>query len=236
MTPDELVIKLNKMAEQADKNAKDYGSEDRDYWQAAARAFEVAAGEAAKLTSTPLVAEQAGMVEAREAIAQIIDPHSFLPCSDNGDDEMNRFIAQMVSQSKEAAYRKADRILSALSATPKPVEREYFIGWNDGFEAAAGPLKFPTMLRKMWSGAEVQAWIDEQRAAALSSAPKAAEQAGSESANGIGLRIASKYVVGHPGLRLAKEIADAIAAERAALSTTPKPVNCSHQKGIVNDA
>lgn len=49
-----------------------------------------------------------------------------------------------------------------------------------------------------------------------------ANQTQRESANGIGLRIASKYVVGHPGLRLAKEIADAIAAERSALST-PKP-------------
>lgn len=61
MTPDELVLKLNKMAEQADKNAKDYSSEDRDYWQAAARAFRVSAGEAAKLTTPkPVEREEIG--------------------------------------------------------------------------------------------------------------------------------------------------------------------------------
>lgn len=34
--------------------------------------------------------------------------------------------------------------------------------YMDGYEAGAEPLpRFPTMLRKMWSGSEVQAWIDE---------------------------------------------------------------------------
>lgn len=39
-----------------------------------------------------------------------------------------------------------------------------------------------------------------------------------ESASGIGLRIAAEYAKGGPGVRLAKEIADAILAERARLS------------------
>lgn len=42
----------------------------------------------------------------------------------------------------------------------------YVIGWNAGFEHAfKEDLKFPTMLRKMWSGGEVQRWLDEQFAA-----------------------------------------------------------------------
>ena len=46
-------------------------------------------------------------------------------------------------------------------------EREYIVGWNDGFEhATSETLKFPTMLRKMWSGGEVQKWLDDQFALA----------------------------------------------------------------------
>jgi len=42
-------------------------------------------------------------------------------------------------------------------------DREYVIGWNDGFDHALTKivsLQFPTMLRKMWSGGEVQAFLD----------------------------------------------------------------------------
>jgi len=53
-----------------------------------------------------------------------------------------------------AAEGEAERVKS---------DREYIIGWNDGFAHVHGPLRFPTMLRKMWSGREVQAWLDAQR-------------------------------------------------------------------------
>ena len=42
--------------------------------------------------------------------------------------------------------RDAEKKLKALSAPP-PAQRQRFV--------------FPTMLRKMWSGSEVQAWLDK---------------------------------------------------------------------------
>jgi hypothetical protein len=56
-------------------------------------------------------------------------------------------------------------------------DREYVIGWNDGFDHALTKivaLQFPTMLRKMWSGSEVQAWLDarvKEARAALTEEP-----------------------------------------------------------------
>ena len=47
----------------------------------------------------------------REAIANIIDPHSFMP--DNSGDHI---VGEIVKQSRELALSKADRILAALSA------------------------------------------------------------------------------------------------------------------------
>jgi hypothetical protein len=44
------------------------------------------------------------------------------------------------------------------------LENGYFIGWNSGWDEAFQRLKFPIMLRKMWSGGEVQRWLDERRA------------------------------------------------------------------------
>jgi hypothetical protein len=60
---------------------------------------------------------------------------------------------------------EAATALSTLAAEVERVksDREYVIGWNDGFDHVHGPLRFPTMLRKMWSGGEVQAWLDAQR-------------------------------------------------------------------------
>ena len=43
-------------------------------------------------------------------------------------------------------------------------ENGYVIGWNSGWDEAFQRLKFPTMLRKMWGGGEVQRWLDERRA------------------------------------------------------------------------
>lgn len=43
-------------------------------------------------------------------------------------------------------------------------EREYIVGFNDGWDDLAAQLRFPVMLRKMWSGSEVQKWIDQATA------------------------------------------------------------------------
>jgi len=84
-----------------------------------------------------------------------------------------------------ALWREAaDRIEALEAALAKAVaevervqsDREYVIGWNAGFEHVNGPLRFPTMLRKMWSGSEVQVWLDEQR---IEAARQAAADEGS---------------------------------------------------------
>lgn len=48
--------------------------------------------------------------DPREAIARIIDPHSFMP-----DDSGEYIVGEIVKQSRELAFRKADRILAALA-------------------------------------------------------------------------------------------------------------------------
>lgn len=40
------------------------------------------------------------------------------------------------------------------------------MGWKYGFDAGkeqTKPLRFPTELRKMWTGAEVQDWLDKNQ-------------------------------------------------------------------------
>lgn len=64
-----------------------------------------------------------------------------------------------------AALTAAEARIKMLEAKVARVQsdREYIIGWNAGWdEAAEQTLTFPTMLRKMWSGGEVQKWIDQQ--------------------------------------------------------------------------
>lgn len=66
-----------------------------------------------------------------------------------------------------AALTAAEARIKALEAQVTRVQsdREYIIGWNAGWdEAAEQTLTFPTMLRKMWSGGEVQQWINQQMA------------------------------------------------------------------------
>lgn len=67
----------------------------------------------------------------REKIAQIIDPHSFLPTG-MPVDEVDEHILHMVAQGKEDALRKADRIL-ALSGNPVAwalIDKEGVVGVN----------------------------------------------------------------------------------------------------------
>lgn len=69
-------------------------------------------------------------------------------------------------------HRQYNRIITALEAENKRLreERERFLdspeyinGWNDGFEhVTSEDLRFPTMIRKMWSGGEVQDWLDKE--------------------------------------------------------------------------
>jgi len=65
---------------------------------------------------------------------------------------------------------EANAIIARLTS-----DREYVVGWNAGFEHVHGPLRFPTKLRKMWSGSEVQKWLDEQRIEAARTALDAIE-------------------------------------------------------------
>ena len=47
-------------------------------------------------------------------------------------------------------------------------DREFVVGFNEGWHAAIEQnFQFPTMLRKMWSGSEVQGWINKQFQSAL---------------------------------------------------------------------
>ena len=71
--------------------------------------------------------------------------------------KINRLTARVVELEGELKSLRADL--------------PYVVGWNDGFDHALDEtvkLQFPTMLRKMWSGGEVQKWIDERKAEARS--------------------------------------------------------------------
>jgi hypothetical protein len=59
----------------------------------------------------------------REIVARIIDPHSFLPVHEP-DDPGGWPISYMVNQSKADAFRKADRIIAALSLSPASGEKD----------------------------------------------------------------------------------------------------------------
>ena len=81
--------------------------------------------------------------------------------------------ARQIAEAERTALRRNkvahEADLAALRAEVERVrsDREFVIGWNDGWqEAIKQNLRFPTMLRKMWSGGEVQAWIDEAMGAA----------------------------------------------------------------------
>jgi hypothetical protein len=61
----------------------------------------------------------------------------------------------------ERLVRERDE--ARIEVADSKLENGYFIGWNSGWDDAFGRMKFPTMLRKMWSGGEVQAWLDERK-------------------------------------------------------------------------
>lgn len=60
-----------------------------------------------------------------------------------------------LTRERDEARAEAERVKS---------DSGYIIGWNAGWDEAHAQLdKFPTMLRKMWSGTEVQKWLNDQR-------------------------------------------------------------------------
>lgn len=77
-------------------------------------------------------------------------------CAELERDEVRRLIHHL-DDSADLIARQAAELERHAS------DRQYIVGWNAGFEHVHGPLRFPTMLRKMWSGGEVQAWLDAQR-------------------------------------------------------------------------
>ena len=63
---------------------------------------------------------------------------------------------------RDAAIARAEKAKGEIAHYHQ--DTGYVLGWNAGWDEAFGRLKFPTMLRKMWSGGEVQRWLDEQKA------------------------------------------------------------------------
>ncbi len=71
-----------------------------------------------------------------------------------------------IADAKEAAD-EIERLRNELTELREDLP--FVTGWNDGFEHALTEtvnLQFPIMLRKMWSGSEVQKWIDNQKSQA----------------------------------------------------------------------
>lgn len=82
--------------------------------------------------------------------------------------------ASTAESERDELLREKERLGAEVERVSS--DRQYVIGWNDGFAHVNGPLRFPTMLRKMWSGGEVQAWLDAQR---IEAAREAAADEGS---------------------------------------------------------
>jgi hypothetical protein len=75
--------------------------------------------------------------------------------------ELTRLRAELAAVVKPATLQQQLREAIAKIETFQS-ERPYIVGFNDGFEHVQETLRFPIMLRKMWSGLEVQKWIDDQ--------------------------------------------------------------------------
>jgi hypothetical protein len=78
--------------------------------------------------------------------------------------------SQFIAAAREAVPALLARVRE-LEADLKNIQQDlpYVMGWNAGFDHALKEtlkLQFPKMLRKMWSGGEVQKWIDEAKATA----------------------------------------------------------------------
>jgi hypothetical protein len=80
---------------------------------------------------------------------------------------------ERLSQEDSSNVREIDRLRTALATAEAALEDirqdlPYVMGFNAGFDHAMDEtlqMQFPTMLRKMWLGGEVQKWLDEKKAA-----------------------------------------------------------------------
>jgi len=84
-------------------------------------------------------------------------------------DEDGRFMLLANPAAILALYAELDAAIARAEKAEGEIthyrqDTGYVLGWNAGWDEAFGRLKFPTMLRKMWSGGEVQRWLDEQKA------------------------------------------------------------------------
>lgn len=110
---------------------------------------------------------------SRGTIKQYAEAMALLGCE---DDDNPVTVAQERADELKALGEELEIAEAALTACRAEMggalteierirsDREYVIGWNDGFEHAGtmpATLQFPVMLRKMWSGGDVQKWIDD---------------------------------------------------------------------------
>jgi hypothetical protein len=83
-----------------------------------------------------------------------------------GADTIRALVALARERLASAATIAADKAEIARlrgEVTRLCCDREYIVGWTAGFDHAVetlANLQFPTALRKMWSGGEVQDWLN----------------------------------------------------------------------------
>lgn len=77
------------------------------------------------------------------------------------------YVLKAVAEARIAKL-EADNARMRMNLTDIKADLPYVMGWGEGFDHAfSETLRFPTMLRKMWSGSEIQSWLDEQRKIAM---------------------------------------------------------------------
>jgi hypothetical protein len=113
--------------------------------------------------------------DAMVAMRNDINEHIPLPSIESdlargpGNDVFCAEVAQgvvttLAAKDAEIARLTKERDEARAEIADSKLENGYVIGWNSGWDEAFQRLKFPTMLRKMWSGGDVQRWLDERRA------------------------------------------------------------------------
>jgi hypothetical protein len=99
--------------------------------------------------------------------------HRFTLVPPDGGDVRPREAAKSAIEALAAAEAQRDEALAKVARMREALasikaDLPYVMGWNEGFDHAfSETLRFPTMLRKMWSGSEVQSWLDEKRKIAM---------------------------------------------------------------------
>jgi len=83
------------------------------------------------------------MREALKEAAPVQEPVAWIWTYANGEQE----VVFVPPRHVDASHVDAPSTITSLYTTPPAAQRQW--------------VTFPTMLRKMWSGSEVQAWLDE---------------------------------------------------------------------------